>query len=88
MDTATNANDNNKPAQVGQTQTQPPHPRPQLSTAIQLARLAAAVTIAPLPSAIKSLSSKYHQQFLQLHIDPASWNLPNPDWPGTILNPI
>jgi hypothetical protein len=69
-DNATNANDNNKRAQIGQTRFQPPaHPRPQPSTAVQMARLAAAVTIASLPTAIKSLSSKYHQQFLQLRID-------------------
>jgi hypothetical protein len=70
MDSATDANDNNKRARVGKTRTKPPLSRPhQPSTAVQMARMAASVTIASLPTAIKSLASKYHQQFLQLRID-------------------
>jgi hypothetical protein len=34
-----------------------------------MAKMAASVTIASLPTAIKSLASKYHQQFLHLRID-------------------
>jgi hypothetical protein len=71
MDTVTNANNNNKHARVGLTQTQPPPSRPhQPSTMVQMARLApCSLTIASLLSAIKSLASKCHQQFLQLRIE-------------------
>jgi hypothetical protein len=67
MDSATNANDNGKRARMGKTP--PPHQKQQQSTAVQMARLAASVTIASLPYAIKALASTYHQQFLQLRID-------------------
>jgi hypothetical protein len=67
MDSATNANDNGKRARMGKTP--PPHQKQQQSTAVQMACLAASVTIASLPYAIKALASTYHQQFLQLRID-------------------
>jgi hypothetical protein len=67
MDPATNANDNGKRARTSK-KTHNAHPQ-QPPTAVQMARLAAAVTIASLPPAIKSLASTYHQQFLQLRID-------------------
>ncbi len=65
MDSATKTTANRKRVQIA---SEPCKSR-QVPQAIEMAKLAASVTLASLPPAIKSLAMRYHSTFLKLRID-------------------